>query len=152
MMDNLQTLLTTANDGEESRSNYHEMIETVIASLEQNDSAMVNHRDRATIWKFQYGSVDVYVQLTGESDDDLLTVWSPILQLPVADEASLLRHLMTLNWSGTFETCFAIFDEKIVVSFQRTLEDLSAAEVSRILTLVATIADENDEDLKAKFG
>jgi hypothetical protein len=70
----------------ENTSSHHDAIETVIASLAQNDSAMVHHTEAGHVWKFQYGSVDVFVQLTGESDEDLLTVWSPVLKLPVKDE------------------------------------------------------------------
>lgn len=146
-MDNLETLLTD----ETATTRYDELIETVISSLEQNDSAMVNHSEEGTIWKFEYGSVEVFVQLTGETNTDLLTIWSPVLTLPVASESELLQRLMALNWSGTFETCFAIFDAKVVVSCQRTLEDLSASEISRIITLVATIADDNDDILQAEF-
>ena len=133
-------------------TSHQEVIETVISSLDQNDTAMVNHADDGSIWKFQYGSVEVFVQLTGETDDDLLTVWATVLQLPAQDEPGLMRQLLEMNWSGTFETCFSIYDERVVVSSQRTLADLYPGEISRIITLVATIADDNDEILKEKFG
>ncbi|MFM7793081.1 MAG: YbjN domain-containing protein, partial [Microcystis panniformis] len=65
-----------------STSSHQEMIETVISTLQQNDTAMVQHTEKGYLWKFQYGSVEVFVQLTGESDDDFLTVWSSVLKLP----------------------------------------------------------------------
>ncbi len=133
-------------------TSHQEVIETVISSLDQSDTAMVNHADDGSVWKFQYGSVEVFVQLTGETDDDLLTVWATVLQLPAQDEPGLMRQLLEMNWSGTFETCFSIYDERVVVSSQRTLADLYPGEISRIITLVATIADDNDEILKEKFG
>lgn len=131
--------------------NYVEVIETVISSLQQDQSAMVSHTDSAYLWKFKYGSVEVFVQLPGTSDEDTLTVWSPILKLPVQNEAQLLRKLMELNWTSTFESRFAIVDNQVVVSAQRTLAELSPAEVSRNITIVATIADDNDEALQAEF-
>ncbi|NJL01432.1 MAG: YbjN domain-containing protein [Spirulinaceae cyanobacterium RM2_2_10] len=131
---------------------YAELIETVIASLDQSDSAMVNHADSGTIWKFQYGTIEVLVQLTGETDDDLLTIWSPVLMLPAKDELGLYRKLMAMNWSGTFETCFGLADQQVIVLLQRTVADLSPGEISRAMTLVATIADEQDEPLQAEFG
>ncbi|MBE9223751.1 YbjN domain-containing protein [Cyanobacterium stanieri LEGE 03274] len=132
--------------------NHKDEIETVIYSLEENDSAMVLKNDDGYLWKFQYGSVEVFVQLTGESDDDLLTVWSVVLPLPAKNESMLMRKLLEMNWSGTFETCFSIFNEQIVVSAQRTIADLYPSEISRIITLVATIADDNDDDLLAEYG
>jgi hypothetical protein len=96
--------------------------------------------------------VEVFVQLTGETDDDLLTVWATVLQLPAQNESGLMRKLLEMNWSGTFETCFSIYENRVVVSSQRTVADLYPGEISRIITLVATIADDNDETLKAEFG
>lgn len=136
----------------DSLSSHQETIETVISSLDNDDTAMVNHADVGSIWKFQYGSVEVFVQLTGETDDDLLTVWATVLQLPTKDEPTLMRQLLEMNWSGTFETCFSIHDNRVVVSAQRTLADLYPSEISRIITLVATIADDNDDILQEKFG
>jgi len=52
-----------------------EVIQTVIASLVQDESAMVSK-------KFRYGSVEVFVQLTGLADEDTFTVWSSVLKLP----------------------------------------------------------------------
>ncbi|MGY6530474.1 MAG: YbjN domain-containing protein [Cyanobacterium sp.] len=132
--------------------NHKDEIETVIYSLEENDSAMVLKNDEGFLWKFQYGSVEVFVQLTGESDDDLLTVWSVVLPLPAKNEPELMRRLLETNWSGTFETCFSIFNNQIVVCAQRTIADLYPSEISRIITLVASIADENDDSLREEFG
>ena len=136
----------------EDNSSHQEVIETVISSLDQNDTAMVSHTDESSLWKFKYGSVEVFVQLTGESDDDLLTVWSSVLQLPATDELGLMRRLLEMNWSGTFETCFSIHDGKVMVSSQRTVADMYPGEISRLVTLVANIADDNDEALKEEFG
>ncbi len=136
----------------EKTSSHQEVIETVIYSLDEDNTAMVNHTDEGSLWKFQYGSVEVFVQLTGESDDDLLTVWATLLRLPAKDEPGLMRRLLEMNWSGTFETCFSIHDNTVVVSSQRTVADISPEEISRIITLVATIADDNDELLKTEFG
>ena len=134
-----------------SKISHKDEIETVIYSLEENDSAMVHQTDGGYVWKFQYGSVEVFVQLTGESDEDLFTVWSIVLSLPAKNEAQMMRKLLEMNWDSTFEACFAIFNEQVVVSTQRTLHDLSASEISRCITLVATIADDNDEALQAEY-
>jgi hypothetical protein len=135
-----------------SKINYKDEIETVISSLEYNDTAMVLKNEEGFLWKFQYGSAEVFVQLTGETEEDLLTVWSVVLDLPSKDDFKLMKKLLEMNWRETFETCFAIFNNQIVVSTQRTVQDLSPTEISRAITLVATIADDHDDALKAEFG
>jgi hypothetical protein len=147
-VDNTQTV----EDFIEKESSHQEVIETVISSLDQNDTAMVNHTDQGSLWKFNYGSVEVFVQLTGETDDDLLTVWSSLLNLPAKDEPGLMRRLLEMNWTGTFETCFSIHDNKVMASAQRTVADMYPGEISRLITLVANIADDNDELLQEEFG
>lgn len=137
---------------EDATINHVEVIQTVIASLQQDKSAMVSQTDSSYLWKFKYGSVEVFVQLTGLKDEDTLTVWSLVLKLPAKDETRLMRQLLEMNWSGTFEACFGIFNDQVVVVSTRTLAELSPGEISRLITIVATIADENDEALQAEFG
>jgi len=133
--------------------NHVEIIENVIDSLEDNDSAMVSHLDNgAYLWKFSYGSVEVFVQLTGTTDEDTITVWSSVLKLPAKDEAKLMRSLLEMNCSSTFEARFGIIEDRVVVISTRTLAELSPGEVSRLITIVASIADNNDEVLQAEFG
>ncbi|HEY9640166.1 MAG TPA: YbjN domain-containing protein [Coleofasciculaceae cyanobacterium] len=132
--------------------NYEEIIETVIASLQEDQSAMVSHGEGGFIWKFKYGSVEVFVQLLGLTDEDELAVWATVMQLPVRDEAGLMRKLLEMNWTNTLEARFAVIDNQVVVCAKRTLAGLSPAEVSRNITIVATIADDNDEALQAQFG
>lgn len=135
-----------------TQTSHTDVIETVISSLEQDDTAMVSKTQDGHLWKFRYGTVEVFVQLTGETDDDLLTVWSPVLSLPTQDDAGLMRKLLEMNWSGTFETCFGITNGQVVVLSQRAVAGLSPSEISRAITLVATIADDNDESLIEEFG
>ena len=148
----LETLTTLPEDDSPVTANHVEVIETVISSLEQDDSAMVSHSDQGILWKFQYGSVEVFVQLTGSSDEDILTVWSPVLNLPAKDEPGLMRHILEMNCSETFESCFGILGSQVVVLASRPLADISPGEISRLMTIVATIADDNDEALQAEYG
>jgi hypothetical protein len=142
-----------ATDEETTTINHVEIIENVIDTLEQDDSAMVNHNaEGGILWKFKYGSVEVFVQLAGKTDEDTLTVWSVVLKLPAKDEPRLMRRLLEMNCSGTFEARFGIIENQVVVIAIRTLADLSAGEVSRLITIVASIADNNDDRLQSEFG
>ncbi len=132
--------------------NHVEIIETVISSLDQEDTAMVSQNEEGYLWKFKYGSVEVFVQLTGSTDDDTFTVWSTVLKLPAKNEPQLMRKLLEMNWADTFESCFAIVENQVVVLSSRTVAELSPGEISRSITVVASIADDNDEALQAEFA
>lgn len=149
----VESLTAESSDTDENsfETSYVDMIETVISSLEQEGSAMVNHSEDGYVWKFQYGTVEVYVQLSGETDDDTLTTWSPVHKLPVQNEADMMRRLLELNCGSTFEACFGLLDQNVVVFSTRTLKDINASEISRLMTVVASIADENDEVLLKEY-
>ena len=132
--------------------NHVEIIETVISSLDQDNTAMVSQNEEGHLWKFKYGSVEVFVQLTGSTDDDTFTVWSTVLKLPAKNEPQLMRKLLEMNWADTFESCFAIVENQVVVLSSRTVAELSPGEISRSITVVASIADDNDEALQAEFA
>ena len=129
-----------------------EVIETVIDSLDSDQTAMVNRSEEGHLWKFKYGTVEVFVQLTGLLEDDTLTVWAAVLKLPAKDEPKLMRQLLEKNWSDTLEARFGIMNNEVVVVTNRSIADLSPSELSRAITIVATIADESDEPLIAEFG
>ena len=137
---------------DETSLGYIENIETVIAGMAEEQKVMVAQNEAGHLWKFKYGSVDVYVRLTGETDDDNLTVWSYVLKLPAKNEPELMRKLLQMNWLSTMESHFAIVDNQIVVVATRTVAELSPGEISRAVTIVATLADDNDELLVAEFG
>ncbi len=132
--------------------NHIELIETVIDSLDQENTAMVSQGDRGHIWKFKYGSVEVFVQLTGLTDEDTFTVWAIVLPLPAKNESELFRKLLEKNWEETFESRFAIVNNQVAVITTRTVAELSPGEISRAITVVATVADNNDDALQAEFG
>ncbi|AXY67578.1 YbjN domain-containing protein [Thermosynechococcus sichuanensis E542] len=131
--------------------NLVEIIETVIASLHQGDTPLVGQTDSGKIWMFRYGSAEVFVQLGGQTEEDFLTIWSPVLPLPVTDELGLYRKLLTLNWLSTLEAHFAIAEDQVQVVATRTLGGITAGEISRLITIVATLADDYDDPLRAEF-
>ncbi|TVQ06640.1 MAG: YbjN domain-containing protein [Leptolyngbya sp. DLM2.Bin27] len=133
-------------------ASYLDTIEAVISSLDQGDGAMVSQTTEGHLWRFKYGSVEVYVQLTGESESDTLTVWSPVLVLPAKDEPRLMKLLLEKNCNETLEARFGISGNQVLVISSRILKDISAAEISRLMTIVATIADDSDEALVEEFG
>ncbi|NJN30409.1 MAG: YbjN domain-containing protein [Synechococcales cyanobacterium RM1_1_8] len=140
---------TAPAEADPSNPTYVEMIETVISSLEEEGTAMVSHTQEGYLWKFGYGSApEVFVQLTGLTDDDTLTVWSVVGELPAGDQAALALKLLGLNWTTTLEGRFALLNGQVVMVTSRTLAGLNPAEVSRSITIVATLADDADSLLR----
>ena len=93
---NVETGGETISAGDETfKASHVDVIETVIASLDQGGDAMVSRDEDGYLWKFTYGSVAVYVQLTGTDDEDTLTVWSPLLKLPCQSAAAARKHAKT---------------------------------------------------------
>lgn len=139
-------------DSTDNSNSYAETIATVVSSLKE-DAAYESHGEgQGHTWKFNYGTVEVFVHLTGESPDDTLSVWSPVLSLPARDEAKLCRTLLEKSWIETLEARFSIWNDQVVLNHFRTLEGITAAEISRAITIVATLADEYDEPLIEEFG
>jgi len=139
-----------ADLGQISNSNYAETIQTVISGMDADQSAVVNQTNDT--WKFKYGTVEVIVNITGDQPTDTFTVISKVLSYPVKDELKLLKLLLEKNASETFEAQFAIQNDDVIVMASRIVEDLSPAEITRLITIVATIADTNDEPLIAEFS
>jgi hypothetical protein len=136
-----------------------EEIEAVIASLDYDKTAMVSHGDQGRVWKFNYGSVEVIVQISGSGEDDSFTAWASVfdfgtaaLDTPSPQHAKLMHQVLNMNWLGTLDAKFAISGEKLVVAVTRPIADISAGEISRGITLVATIADDHDDVFKAEYG
>jgi hypothetical protein len=124
-------------------------IQTVIASMDADDSALENQTEDT--WKFQYGTVEVVVNITGIEPTDTFTVFSTVLAAPFKDEAKMTRWLLEKNASDTFEARYAIQNDQVLVLCSRSVEDLSPAEISRIITIVASVADASDEFLVESF-
>ncbi len=129
--------------------NFTETIQTVIAGMDSEHTAVVNQTNNT--WKFNYGTVEVVVNITGNHSTDTFTVLSTVLTFPVKDEARLLKLLLEKNATETFEAHFALQNDQVIVIASRSVEDLSAAEISRLITIVSAIADTNDESLIAEF-
>lgn len=144
-------VLSMSNISFELEMNLVEVIETVISSLDEFHNALVLREDDGYLWKFKYGSAEVWVQLTGNAEDDTLSVWSPVLKLPVQDPQKLFEKLMALNWLETLEAHFATFNHQVVVVSSRSVAGWSVEEISHLITLVATLADDYDDQLQQEF-
>lgn len=130
--------------------NHAETIQTVIASMDADNTAVVNQT--GDTWKFRYGTVEVIVNITGEEPSDMFTVLAKVLSYPVKDEARMMRFLLEKNAADTFEARYAIQNDSVLVLSTRSVQDLYPSEISRVIAIVASIADDIDEYLLEEFG
>jgi hypothetical protein len=142
----------TVSDAELTAIDVFEEIEAVIASMDHSGNAMVNRGEHGRLWKFSYGSVEVFVQITGKKEEDSFTTWASLLPMPAKNEAKLMRQVLEMNWNATLDAKFAIMGNRIVIVTSRPVADLSPSEISRSITLVATLADDHDDAFKAEYG
>lgn len=77
-----------------------------------------------------------------------------MLKLPVAPDKStaLFEQLLRSNWLETWEARFCLREDEVALHTMRTLDSIDPAEISRAITIVATLADEYDEVLIEQFG
>ena len=144
---------TDLNDSVEQTMSYEDAVVTVISVLKEEGADAYEHREgEGHFWTFKYGTVDVFVHLTGETSEDRLTVWSPVLDLPSRDDLALGRELLNKNWQETSEARFAIWDNRVVVNHILSLADTTPSDISRAITIVATLADDYDEPLIETYG
>jgi len=149
MIQEVDVAIAASSDELSPSPNFSETIQTVIAGMDSEKTAVVNQTNDT--WKFKYGTVEVVVNITGDRPTDTFTVLSTVLSFPVKDEARLMKLLLEKNASETFESHFAIQNDQVIIIASRSVEDLSAAEISRLITIVSAIADTNDETLIAEF-
>ncbi|MBC7881369.1 MAG: YbjN domain-containing protein [Anaerolineae bacterium] len=149
--------METLSESQLHLGSHREETEAVISQLAVEGSArfaQLPDSDKGMMWIFKYGTVKVFVVLSGETDDDTLTVWSPVVKLPVnADkEAALFKYLLKSNWLETWESRFALREDEIVLHTVRTLDSIDPAEISRAITIIASLADEYDEEILQEYG
>ncbi len=147
----------TVSNEEMHLATHREEVEAVIDSLAVEGSirfAQLPESNQGLMWLFKYGTVRVFVVMSGETNDDTLTVWSPVLKLPVPPEktGALYEQLLKSNWLETWEARFCLREDEVVLSSMRTLDSIDPTEISRTITIVATLADEYDEPLVEQFG
>lgn len=103
------------------------------------------------------GSASLLVMLQhGSRADDVgtLRIVAPIVVLPAdaEKEHALLRRLLLANAKDLSGTAFAIVGGDVVVVSERSVQDLTAAEVELMVRSVGRIADRFDDVLAAEFG
>lgn len=121
------------------------------------DKARVHSGGVVDAYSLQRGSASLLVILqagTRPEDKGSIRVVAPVVELPEDDAAQLtmFRRLLEANGKELVNAAFAIVNDQVAVVSERTVEDLDASEVDRMLRTVGRVADRYDDALASEFG
>ncbi len=119
------------------------------------DTVRKQSADGHPYWAFAQGSAAVRIHvLPGPPDRGLnyFQVVSPVILLPDKNREDLYRKLLELNADQLWACGFAIRNDTIILTADRTTVDLDQSEVVEMIERVAAYADKFDDELAAEFG
>ena len=131
------------------------MVEDVLVELGYflNDSREAAPGDAVRAWTVRKGSALVRILVSDDQKDVHLRVVSVVMTLtPDVDEASLYRHLLTMNNRQIQGAAFAIEDSRVLLLTERSTMDLDRSEVLDVIERVRHYADDYDDLLVSRFG
>ncbi|MCD6496985.1 MAG: YbjN domain-containing protein [Deltaproteobacteria bacterium] len=153
-MEDVKAALTEAQ--REDAERVVKMVETHLASegliLEK---VRIPTKDGHPAWAFVQGSALVRIHLVYGSPDmtaNYLQVVAPVILLPDANTEALYRRLLSLNADELWMCSFAIRDDTVLVTADRTTLDLDLSEVVEMIERVAVYGDRFDDELAKEFG
>ncbi len=79
---------------------------------------------------------------------------APIMDVPAARREELYRYLLELNYLATEDGAFAVDAQtgRVYLRALRSLEGLDFEEFVDLLDTVARVADDHDDELRARFA
>ena len=132
------------------------MIEDVIAARGHALSEARIPQAESPAWWIRQGDVLLFVRLSARADHNYLRVYAPVLKLDdnsaKINETALFRHLLEQNGAETMGAAFALEGGQIVLTAERTTQDLDRSEVEDLVTRVAEYANAHASDLVERFG
>jgi hypothetical protein len=129
------------------------MVEAAIRKIGLDPATLLT-KDTAEqlAWTLKRGSAAVLIMLLRRADVASLRIVSPTVVFDPAKKEVLFTRLLELNAEGMMGCAFALVGDKIVVVTERPVVDLSEAEVSHAIRLVAGVSDTYDDKLVAEYG
>lgn len=102
-------------------------------------------------WTFQRGSATIEIFISLQNNVGYFQVLAPILHLPQSGLLPLYRRMLELNLQLT-NAALGIYADTVYIFSERPLQGLDADEANQIITLVASYADDLDNQLVEEFG
>ena len=121
------------------------------------DPAVVRMKtaDGHPAWAFRQGSASVRIHVLGadaDSDVAYFQVVAPVIILPEENREPVFHRLLTLNADQLWSCAFAVRQDRVILTADRTTRDLDKSEVVEMIERVAAYADKFDDELVEQFG
>lgn len=147
--------------GEQAEYDYQRavtLVEEVVRALGIDPAhARAQAQGSGDAFSLRRGSASMLVTLQhGKRADDegTIRIIAPLVTLPTepAKEHAMMRKLLQSNARELSSAAFALVDGHVVVVSERSVQDLDASEVDRMIRSVGRVADRYDDALAAEFG
>ncbi|SVC56394.1 uncharacterized protein METZ01_LOCUS309248, partial [marine metagenome] len=120
------------------------------AGLDPNECQHENSKEFAA-WTFARGSAPVLILVHKAPEFPYISVCSPIVKLPEADQVNaLMYHCMAKNYNSPATIGLNEEAGHIVVQYGRPIEGLDKEELQGMMAVVSGVADELDNELAEK--
>jgi hypothetical protein len=105
-------------------------------------------------WGLTCGSAHLFVFLTSSpnSEDNYIHVVAPVFRPPDEVDSALWRRLLELNGRVLTGAAFGLRDGEVVVTTDRSTQDLDRGEVEDMIRRIGDYADLYDDALVREFG
>ena len=106
-------------------------------------------------WAFRQGSASVRIHLLSgdkESDHGYFQVVAPVIIMPDEGRDKICERLLSLNADQLWMCAFALRQDRVIITADRTTRDLDRSEVAEMIERVAAYADKFDDELVEEFG
>jgi hypothetical protein len=107
-------------------------------------------------WGLLKGSAQVFVFVNpggGDSEFNSIQVVSPVMTVPdLTRLLPLLRYVLELNARELAGAAFGLKGDTLVLTIDRSTQDLNRSEVKDMILRVGYYADTYDDDLVSQFG
>lgn len=119
------------------------------------DDVKMKTADGHPAWAFRQGSASVRIHLLAgdkESDFGYFQVVAPVIILPDDGRDKIFERLLSLNADQLWSCAFAVRQDRVIITADRTTRDLDRSEVVEMIERVAAYADKFDDELVEQYG
>jgi hypothetical protein len=129
---------------------YIRLIENVIRRVSGLEAAEC-YDDEQHFWRFNQGSVEIYLSLLEIGGEYYVNVAAPIMAVPESRREEFFERLLKEN-AQRIAVKFSVRDAVVWLEINREMRGLGFDEAQRALVRVAEVADELDEVLVNEYG
>lgn len=135
-----------------------EMVEKVISDLSLNpEDNRLQTDDDSVAWGLMRGSAQVFIFVKPADEGDsfeTIQIVAPVMKIPDSggNVTALYQRLLELNAQELTGVAFGLKGDTVVITTDRSTEDLDRSEVKEMILRVGYFADLYDDALVNQFG